>query len=122
MYFYCFNKEVLNPITAYFTGTTVVEDFERYGGTLSDEIDHSVPIKTDQNDGNISDEVNGDTSDEVNGNISDETDRDKSDQINQKKGFWTTKNIIATVVSTVAVLISVLLVAFILRYRKSTHS
>ncbi|KII64059.1 hypothetical protein RF11_09893 [Thelohanellus kitauei] len=87
---YCFNKDELDPISDYFTSTTVVENFERYGGTLSDEIDPSVPIKPDQ--------------------------------INDKKGFWTTKNIIATVVSSVAVIISVLIVAIIIRYRISRHS
>ncbi|KII70453.1 hypothetical protein RF11_10326 [Thelohanellus kitauei] len=119
---YCLNNDELNPISAYFTATTVFDDFEIYGGTLSDEIDPSVPTKTDQTDATISDEVNGDTSDEVNGDISDETDRDKSHQINQKKGFWTTKNIIAIVLSTVAVIISVLIVAIIIRYRQSRHS
>ncbi|KII70737.1 hypothetical protein RF11_06018 [Thelohanellus kitauei] len=122
---YSFNNERLTNISAYFTGTTVVEDFERYGGTLSDEMDPSVPVKTDKTEGDTSDEmkgdtsdeVNGDTTDQINGDFSDETDRDKSDQIKEKKVFWTTKTILAIVLSTVAFTISVLVIALIIRYR-----
>ncbi|KII70733.1 hypothetical protein RF11_06014 [Thelohanellus kitauei] len=135
---YCFHNDELDPISAYFTGTTLFDDFEIYGGTLSNESDPSVPIQIDKTDGDISDEMDGDTSNETNGDISakkngdasdemkgdtsDEVNADLSDQINQKKGFWTTKNILVIVLSFVAVVFSILLAAIILRYRKSQRS
>ncbi|KII64060.1 hypothetical protein RF11_09894 [Thelohanellus kitauei] len=119
---FCFNYERLSAISVYFTGTMVVDDFGIFGGTYSNESDPSVPIKTDQKDGDVFDELKGDTTHEIDRDTSDDTNRDKSDQINPKKGFWTSKNIVVMVVSFVTIILSVLIIIITLRFRKSTNS
>ncbi|KII66213.1 hypothetical protein RF11_15279 [Thelohanellus kitauei] len=122
---------------------TVYDDLTPYGGSCIDEVDPAIALKlaemekdkseetdgnnSDATDGDISEQTDGDKSDQTDGDesdqkaedITDQTDGDISDQTNEKKGFWTTRNILAIVLPIVAVIICVVIFAIILRYHKS---
>ncbi|KII66212.1 hypothetical protein RF11_15278 [Thelohanellus kitauei] len=101
---------------------TVYDDLTPYGGSCIDEVDPALALKLIEMEKDKTEQTDGDKLDQTDDHKSDHTDGDISDQINEKKGFWTTRSVLAIVLPIVAVIICVVILAIILRDHKSKQS